>query len=390
MSEHPSYPYPPRELGDMTPRQLRIGEGRISGYVSSGLGVLNLLGMLAFKFPTWFTTADLREVYDVDVLRVILQISLVTSLVFGSFTFVRGRRRLMGTVGMGCTILAIPIGGWAPEPGTLHDAKVSLGLDWLVLDLLGSALVFITIEKALPRYAEQPILRPHWRLDLMFFAMNHLAIGVLLLAGNYFAPHVFGWAVNQHLQDGMRALPVWAQLGILVFCADLVQYWVHRAFHEIPMLWRFHAVHHSTEYMDWLAGSRTHFGQVLIDRTMVMVPLYLLGADPAALNAYVVFAGFYDVYIHANTGMHFGWFRYLVVTPQYHHWHHSSELPAIDTNYAVHLPVFDMVFGTWHHPVGKWPAKYGTVTPIPRTFLEQLAYPFLPPTESKKSAPEAT
>ncbi len=380
MAEDTAYPYPPRETGDLSRRHLRLGEGRISGYISSGLGILNLLGMLAFKFPTWFTTADLRAVYDVDVLRVVLQVCLVASLAFGTFTFVRGRRRRMGMIGIGCTLLAILIGGWAPEPGALKEGvEVGLGLDWLVLDLLGSAVVFITIEKMLPRYPDQPILRPHWRLDLMFFTMNHLAIGVLLLVGNYFAPHVFYWAINGTLQAWVRSIPVWGQFAMLVFFADLAQYWIHRAFHEIPWLWPFHAVHHSTEYMDWLAGSRTHFVQVLVDRTLVMVPLYLLGADAAALNAYVIFAGFHDVYIHANTGMHFGWLRYLIATPQYHHWHHSSERPAIDTNYAVHLPVLDMVFGTYHLPVGKWPAKYGTVSPIPMTFTEQLAYPFLPP-----------
>lgn len=385
MSDEPGYAYPPRETGDLSRHALRVGEGRISGYISSALGIMNLLGMLAFKFPTWFTTADLRAVYDVDVLRVVLQVCLVTSLVFGTFTFVRGRRRLMGVVGIGCTLLAVAIGGWAPEPGTLHDTEVSLGLDWLVLDLLGSALVFVTIEKLLPRYPEQPILRPYWRLDLMFFIMNHLAIGGLLLIGNTFAPAVFGWAVNSHVQGAVRSLPVWAQFLVLVFFADLVQYWIHRMFHEVPFLWRFHAVHHSTEYMDWLAGSRTHFVQVLADRTLVMVPLYLLGADPAALNAYVILAAFQDVYIHANTGAHFGWFKYLIATPQFHHWHHSSEKPAIDTNYSVHLPVFDLLFGTFHLPPGKWPAKYGTVSPIPQTFVEQLVYPFVPP----KAAPPA-
>jgi lathosterol oxidase len=381
MSADPNYPYPERRIGEMSDRFFAIGQGRISGYIASFLGVMNLLGMLAFKYPTWFTTADLREVYDVDVLRLVLQACLVASLVFGTLTFVIGRRRIMGSVGIAATLAAIAIGGWAPEPGRLDAQPVSLGLDWLVLDLLGSALLFISIEKILPKYPNQAVLRPFWQLDLLFFGMNHLTVGLLLLVGNRFAPWAFGWAVNATLQGLVLSLPVWVQVILLLFCADLAQYWVHRAFHEIPFLWRFHAVHHSTEYMDWLAGSRTHFVQVLVDRTLVMVPLYLLGASESALNAYVVIAGFQAVFVHANVGVRFGPLKYLVVTPQFHHWHHSSEKPAIDTNYSVHLPIFDMVFRTFHLPGDLWPAQYGTVSPLPRTFASQLAYPFLPPTE---------
>ncbi len=389
MSTDPDYAYPERQVPDMSGRWFAIGQGRISGYVASFLGVMNLLGMLAFKFPTWFTTADLREVYDVDLLRVVLQACLVTSLTFGTMTFVIGRRRIMGTVGIAATLLAIAIGGWAPEPGRLDARPVSLGLDWLVLDLLGSALLFVSIEKLLPRYPLQAILRPFWQLDLGFFAMNHLVVGLLLFAGNHFAPWAFGWATNATVQELVRSLPVWGQAVLLLFFADLVQYWVHRSFHEVPFLWRFHAVHHSTEHMDWLAGSRTHLVQVLADRTLVMVPLYLLGPDVAALNVYVVIAGFQAVFVHANVGVDFGWLERVVVTPRFHHWHHSSERPAIDTNYSVHLPIFDRVFRTWHLPDGhRWPAHYGTVTPIPRGFLGQLAYPFLPPAWTERPPSE--
>jgi sterol desaturase/sphingolipid hydroxylase (fatty acid hydroxylase superfamily) len=68
--------------------------------------------------------------------------------------------------------------------------------------------------------------------------------------------------------------------------------------------------------------------------------------------------------------------RYFFVTPQFHHWHHSSEDPALDTNYAVTFPWFDWVFGTYHLPKEHWPAHYGTVTPIPETFVGHFLHPF--------------
>jgi sterol desaturase/sphingolipid hydroxylase (fatty acid hydroxylase superfamily) len=136
-------------------------------------------------------------------------------------------------------------------------------------------------------------------------------------------------------------------------------------------------VHHSTEHMDWLAGSRSHFLEILVDRSLVMVPLYLLGPDKAALDAYVLFAAAQAVFVHANVRVKFGPLKYLLTTPQFHHWHHSSDKPAIDTNYAVHLPLFDKLFGTFHMPDEHWPIEYGTTKRLPRDFAGQLAYPFV-------------
>ena len=372
------YEYQARDVGDHSGRWLVVGEGRISGYLSASLGILSLLSVLAFMYPSYLTTPDLRASYYVTVLRMLLEAGMWSSLIFGLLTFLLGRRKRMGAVGIVASAIALGLGGWNVPLGELRPSRFTLGVDWLVLDLLGSVALFVFIEKIWPKYREQAILRPAWRLDLTYFALNHLAVGAFLVVGNGFAPAVFGWATNATIQGWVTSLPVWGQIVLLVFAADLVQYWVHRMFHEVPVLWRFHAVHHSTEQMDWLAGSRTHFVQVLADRTLVMVPLYLLGPAEAALNGYVVVAGFQAVFIHANFGMEFGPLKYLVATPQFHHWHHSAERPAIDTNYAVHLPLCDMLFGSFHLPGKHWPAHYGTVKPIPRTLVGQLLYPFLP------------
>ena len=108
---------------------------------------------------------------------------------------------------------------------------------------------------------------------------------------------------------------------------------------------------------------------------MVMVPLYLLGADQTALNIYVTFAALQAILIHCNLKFSFGPLKYLFVTPQFHHWHHSSEKPAIDTNYSAHTVLFDRLFGTYHMPKAHWPADYGTTVRLPRTFVGQVLYP---------------
>lgn len=360
----------------MSNRFLRVGQGRISGYVSAFLGVMSFLTVLCFLFPTYLTTAELRSVYDPDQIRLVLRIGVCVSLGFALVTFVLGRHKRMGAIGVLFTLAALALGGWNVHAVPVGPRKLSLGLDWLLLDFLASVVVFTFIEKVIPKYEQQALLRPEWRLDLVYFGVNHLFISVVLLVGNAFAPLAFGWATNARLQALVTSLPVAAQFIALVFAADLVQYWTHRAFHEIPWLWKFHAVHHSSEHMDWLAGSRSHFADTVVERSFVMVPLYLLGPDKPALDAYVLFAALQAVLVHANVAIPFGPLKYLVTTPQYHHWHHSSERPAIDTNYAVHLPLYDKLFGTFHMPAEHWPAEYGTTQRLPRTLAAQALYPF--------------
>jgi len=370
------YTYGERQIPDMAEHSFALGQGKISGYLSLTLGVLSLLAVLAWRYPAQLTTRELREVYDPEQLRILLMVCMWSSLGFAGFTFVRNRRKRLGALGVLFTLSAFALGGYHLPTGPVDQRGFSLGLDWLVLDFLLTGAAFIFIEKLIPKYEAQAILRPQWQLDLGYFAINHLCIGVLLVVGNGFAPRVFGWAVNSHVQAFVTGLPFVLQLVLLLLCADLVQYAVHRSFHEVPALWRFHAVHHSSEHMDWLAGSRSHFVEILVDRSLVMVPLYLLGPDKAALDAYVLFAAAQAVFIHANVAVPFGPLKYLLTTPQFHHWHHSSDKPAIDTNYAVHLPLIDRMFGTYHMPDEHWPLKYGTTKPLPPKFVDQALYPF--------------
>ncbi len=74
------------------------------------------------------------------------------------------------------------------------------------------------------------------------------------------------------------------------------------------------------------------------------------GAEQRPLLCYIVFAGFQAGLTHANFGLNFEPLKYLLNTPHYHHWHHSSEREAVDTNYAIHLPLIDWLFGTYHMP----------------------------------------
>ncbi len=372
MKKH--YVYREREVEVDENKAFRIGDGRISGYSSVLLAILSLLAVLAYLYPSYLTTTELRQAYDAAQLQKLLKYGMYFSLFFGALTFILGKRRLNGFLGISITLVAFALGGYSVPINDVQPRELSLGIDWLILAFLLSVFFFMTLEKLFPKYRNQVILRKEWGLDLFYFCFNHLALSAILLYANYHVTH-FDWAVNISFQQWVQSLPVVAQVVAIIICADFVLYWEHRLFHEAKVLWPVHAVHHSVETMDWLAGSRGHFIQVFSERAMVLVPLYLLGADRAALDIYVSFAALQAILIHCNTNIKFGWLKYIFVTPQFHHWHHSSEKPAIDTNYSAHLVLFDRLFGTYHMPNKHWPAEYGTTKKLPSTFLGQLWHP---------------
>ncbi|MCW8997492.1 MAG: sterol desaturase family protein, partial [Kangiellaceae bacterium] len=287
MSE--DYKYKEREVTLDKAREFRIGEGKISGYCSLGLGILSLLAVLAYLYPSYLTTTELRQAYDAAQLQKLLKYGMYFSLFFGVLTFVLGGYRKLGLAGITLTSISFALGGYEIPVGKVEAQSLSLGIDWLILAFLGSAFVFMSLEKLLPKYKDQVILRKEWGLDLFYFCFNHLAISAILLYANYHVTH-FEWAVSEPFQEFVRSIPIWLQVAIIIVCADFVLYWEHRVFHEVKSLWPVHAVHHSVETMDWLAGSRGHFVQIFSERAMVMIPLYLLGADKTALDIYVAFA----------------------------------------------------------------------------------------------------
>jgi len=129
--------------------------------------------------------------------------------------------------------------------------------------------------------------------------------------------------------------------------------------------------------MDWLAGSRLHLVDAVVTRALAFVPIHVLGFSDAPVLAYVALVSLQATFIHANVRFNFGPLSWIIATPRFHHWHHGAEPEAIDKNFAVHLPVFDVLFGTAHLPHGRWPRSYGLAhDSVPDGYLPQLVDPF--------------
>jgi len=164
---------------------------------------------------------------------------------------------------------------------------------------------------------------------------------------------------------------------------EATYYWGHRAMHQIPLLWRFHAVHHAAEEVDWLVSTRAHPVDIALGHLCGLVPLYAFGlAQPLGHSTdiapllFVVIGMAWGFFIHANLNWRFGWLERLVSTPAFHHWHHTRA-DHVDRNFASLLPFMDLAFGTYYLP-RHLPAEYGVRDPIATDMAGQLIEPFGP------------
>jgi sterol desaturase/sphingolipid hydroxylase (fatty acid hydroxylase superfamily) len=349
-------------------------------HASAFLGLSAVLGVLCFHFPQLLTSKEFRAAYTEDFARHLLLAGLVAAFVMGTVAILRGRNKRVALLGVGSATLAVLLGGTNVQFDPIGQTPYSLGLDWFVISLFFSALVFVPLEKLMGQRA-QSTLRPQWRTDLAYFFMSHVLVQFILILVTASTAGVAGLAAWPSLKTAIQSLPVWVQFLLAVFCADLAQALLHRAYHNLPWLWRFHAVHHSSRHMDWLAGSRIHFVEIVLTRSAVLLPLLVLGFSPEAINAYVVLVGLQAVLAHANLGLDFGWLEYVLVTPRYHHWHHAREPEYVDVNYAIHLPLVDMLMGTFKLPPRReWPREYGVLKleTVPDGILAQHLMPFRP------------
>ncbi len=357
--------------------ELRAGYGLITGIIALTLGILCLLGVIAFHFPEYLTTPELRKQYSVDLLRQILFYSLIVSGGLAGANILFGKSRNLNIAALSFVLLAVLLGGADVPVGDFPDHTPYIGLDWFILDLLGSTTIFVLIEKIFPLYKGQAIFRKEWQTDLTHFIVNHFLVGLILLIVNFAIYRVFGWMVRSEFQQAIQDIGFIPQLLLCILVADMMQYWTHRAYHEIPFLWKFHAVHHSAKTMDWIAGSRMHVLELVFTRVCVLGPLYVFGFEKSVMDMYIIVVGFQAVFNHANVHLPWGPLKYLIVTPDFHHWHHSSDDAAIDKNYAAHFAFLDYFFRTNVKASERFPQKYGVVGDyMPDGFVKQQLFPF--------------
>ncbi len=360
------------------PAPLRaFGTGWISGVAGLSLSLIGLALVVSMRAPGQFAMPELTALHTQTWFKLGLMVILLLGFAASALSLALRPAKLLGTLGATGALLATLLGGSSATALTPDPTPLFLGLDWFALNVLFTGIIFIPLERLSPLRTEQPLFRAEWREDLFYYLVSSFMVQVLAFISFAPAKWLAAAAALAAVQQWVAGLPFLVQLVAIMFLTDFVQYWVHRAFHRIPWLWHFHAVHHSAQSMDWMAGARMHFLEILFLRTLTVIPMFALGFSPVAVNAYILLVYLYSTFIHANLNWRLPIIDQWLVTPRFHHWHHGIEKEAIDVNFAIHFPLFDRLFGTYYLPKNEWPKGYGIEGhPVPQGYWAQLLYPF--------------
>lgn len=223
-----------------------------------------------------------------------------------------------------------------------------------LLIIIVSALIYVALERRFP-YDPQKLLRKgFWTDFVMYSIVQSYALGLLIAA-------LIGWLDGLPFATRLEVVsgwPLWVQAVVFFVGHDLYIYWFHRWQHNNKYLWRVHEAHHSVGDIDWVAGSRSHSVEILINQTIEFAPIVLLGAAPEIAVFKATIDAVWGMWIHANIGVHTGKLQYVINGPEMHRWHHATDIAPPGCNYATKIAIWDWIFGTAHLPDAK-PASYG-------------------------------
>lgn len=255
----------------------------------------------------------------------------------------------------------------------------------LVLAFIVLTLIFWAVEffwPGLPARHRSP-RRGYWTDVFYWFftpliskPLSQLAVLVTLAPILWFLGRSLDRTAMAAGHGPVTTLPKWLQVVLILFLGDFIGYWTHRIFHG-RKLWPFHAIHHSSEELDWLSSVRLHPVNEIVSRVCQALPFVLLGFSPLVVASYLPFLTFYAIYEHANVSWSYGPLRYVVASPEFHRWHHTKQEEGLDKNFAGLFPLFDLLFGTFYLPRGKHPTEFGVAgESLPEGLWGQLSYPF--------------
>jgi sterol desaturase/sphingolipid hydroxylase (fatty acid hydroxylase superfamily) len=231
--------------------------------------------------------------------------------------------------------------------------------------------------------------KPWWRkreivTDVLYWFFipliaRFVRIGLMVLGAAY----IYGIhdvdALMKFFDNGfgpVAVLPLWVQALIFLVASDFLLYWFHRLYHGRQM-WKYHAVHHSSEELDWISAARFHPVNILLGTVIVDAALLLAGISPNIMLWVGPFTTAHSAFVHANLNWTFGPLKYVIATPVFHRWHHTAADRGGSSNFAGTFPVIDLIFGTFYMPEKQLPDAYGIDDKnFPGSFGAQIVYPF--------------
>lgn len=243
------------------------------------------------------------------------------------------------------------------------------------LILMAWLVVVLIWERVAPYRRGLSLFREGLWVDLVWYTLIQSFFLKILIFDYIIAPlqGSLDWSDWQFVSHW----PIWVQVVFFVLTHDLYIYLFHRWQHASKWLWRTHEAHHSNKQVDFLAGSRSHAVEIIINQTIEFAPIVLLGADPAVIPIKALLDAMFGTFIHANIRVNLGWLKYVINSPNLHLWHHANYREVFHANFSTKFSFFDYLFGTAYdpgHTPGDDPENWGLYYEYPRDYFLQHAF----------------
>ncbi len=250
---------------------------------------------------------------------------------------------------------------------TLIETTTTILICWIIL--------IIAWERISPYRRGLPFFRDGFWVDLVWYTIIQsyvLKIVIFDYIINPVQPH-FDWSGVQFFKSWSIA----EQVLFFVVTHDLYIYLFHRLQHASKILWRTHEAHHSGKEIDFLAGSRSHVLEIIINQTIEFAPIVILGANPAVIPIKALLDAMFGMFIHANINVKLGKFKYFFNSPELHLWHHANYREVFHANFSTKLSMWDYLFGTVYdpkHKPGDLAENWGLHYNYPKDYFLQHAF----------------
>lgn len=240
---------------------------------------------------------------------------------------------------------------WLKLRAMEYEALVRLGI------FLGLFALFALIESAAPRRARQQTRKQRWFTNWAIVVIDTLTLRALAFAIPLLA---VGAAIDAQAQGfglfNLIDLPMWLTVILTILLFDFAIWAQHLITHKIPVLWRFHRVHHADRDIDVTTAIRFHPVEIAFSMLLKIGLVYLLGPPALGIILFEIILNGTAMFNHANIHLPLpldAVLRKILVTPDMHRVHHSDQRDEHDSNYGFALSIWDRMFSTYIAQPGK-------------------------------------
>lgn len=271
----------------------------------------------------------------------------------------------------------------------MRDFMLLMGEDLQVYLFFAGLSVLLIAERIIPKRRPDNPQAQRWRTNAAMTTVVILSLPLLpasfITAALWAQKNGVGlFPLLEKLLDG--GLPSSLLVALTLLVRGFMSFGTHFLNHKVPLLWRFHRVHHLDTELDVSSTVRFHPVETLFGLMIGLPVVLLFGLSPWVLIFYELLDVSVVLFSHANIRLARGlnrYLRYVIVTPDLHKVHHSSYQPETDSNFSAVFPIWDVVFGTFRTETRE-PLETMTIgldetrDPQANRFWWLLASPFLP------------